>query len=247
MKVFKIGRYLMLGLVAGALAQTSQGAGRVTGFEPSDPALTGFGDVSIQGTFQGQASPEGTKQALATTISSTDGDGKPSVSGTNAVTTTLFNGATVGGVQNSGILIPFNVSAGDLQLTFQYDFLSNEPNQTTVRPDFAFLGVFNGTTNALIGSFNHFATASAAFPSTLFGAGNPFIFHSGIQSFTLSLVGFVPGSYKLGLGVVDVTSNDGATGLLIDNVQVVVPEPSTIGLIMAGAVSCLAVRRRIRK
>jgi hypothetical protein len=179
---------------------------------------------------------------LVTTISSNDLDGNPSVSGTNAITGTTFNGATVGGVQNSGVLIPFSVTAGDLSLTLQYDFLSNEKNQTTPRADFAFYGIFNSS-NVLIGTFTHFATASASFPSAAFGTGDPFFFHSGLTSLSIPVSSLVAGSYSLGLGVADVQSNDGASGLLIDNIQTVIPEPSSVALALAGVAVVAGVRR----
>ncbi len=244
MKVLPSSRlmHLILGLAVCALAQTSLAAGRVNGFETGDPAVTGIGDHSVQTSFQGQAAPEGTHQYLVTTINSSDGDGLSPVSGTNALTGTTFNGATVGGVENSGVLIPFNVAAGDLTLTLKYDFLSNEPNQTTPRADFAFWGIFNSS-NTLIGSFTHFATASASFPSTLFGSQTPFIFHSGILTLSIPISSLAPGSYTLGLGVADSQTRDGASGLLIDNIQTVVPEPSTVALAVAGVAVMAGLRR----
>jgi hypothetical protein len=45
----------------------------------------------------------------------------------------------------------------------------------------------------------------------------------------------------------DATNTDGRSGLLIDNIQVNVPEPSTVGLGIAGAVLLVALRSRIKK
>jgi hypothetical protein len=240
-------------LVCAVFVQTGH-AQKVQGFEPGDPAVSSTGDFSVQTSFQGQAAPEPTHQALITTLSSADADGTASVSGTNAVSNaalqTFFNGITITGSPGvgvgSGMLIPFTVGAGGaLQLTLQYDFLSNEPNQLTMRNDFAFYALFNGTT-ALAPRTDFATVLGSAF--TTFSGGVPFINHTGLQTLTISLVGLAPGSnYFLGLGIADKTSNDGASGLLVDNVQIVVPEPSVMALGVAGAVLLVAVRSRMKK
>ena len=231
-------------------------AGRVGGFEPGDPALTKAGDGSVQGTFQGVAPTEGTKQYLITTIASNDGDGLNPVSGTDAVPNSgagslqsFFNNTGLTGTEGSGFLLPFTVSAGDQFLTLQYDFLTNEiaPNHN----DFAFALTFNSA-NTLTGGVRTITTANLeqANLSLLSNQNGPFQFHTGYRTFSISLAGFAPGTYSLGVGVEDRTTTDIPSGVLVDNVQIVpaaVPEPSTIGLIIAGAVSCLAVRRRIKK
>jgi hypothetical protein len=159
----------------------------------------------------------------------------------------FFFGQTVSNEEGSGVLIPFTVGAGDTTLTFQYDFLSNEPFQTTPRGDFAFDAIFT-TGGTLQGSVSHFQTASVSNPANLFGAQTPFIFHTGYQTLSLNVSGLAAGTYDLGIGVSDAVNTSHASGLLIDNVQVTaVPEPSTLGLVLAGAASLAAVRRRIRK
>ena len=55
------------------------------------------------------------------------------------------------------------------------------------------------------------------------------------------------GVYTLGIGVMDATTTDGPSALLLDNIAVIVPEPSTVGLGMAGAVLLIALRRVIKK
>jgi hypothetical protein len=235
------------------LAQTGQAAGRVTGFETGDEAILSAGDAGVRTTaYQGEAAPEGSNQYLITTIRNTDlEDGDTNQSGTNAVTgaalSTFFFGQTVSNQDGSGILIPFTVGAGDTTLSFQYDFLSNEPAQTTPRADFAFDAIFTSG-GALQGSVNNFQIASMTNPANLFGAGTVFNFHTGYQTLSLNVSGLAAGTYDLGIGVSDQTNTSHATGLLIDNVQVsAVPEPSTLGLVFAGAASLAAVRRRIRK
>jgi hypothetical protein len=240
-------------LVCLVIAQTSE-ARKIEGFESGDPAFTKTGDAGNQGTYQGEAPPEGSVQFLITTINTgANEDTFTPQSGTSAVAFSTLNSfffnTTVSNQTGSGLLIPFTFLAGDTTLTFQYDFLSNEPNQQTPRADFAFEALFNPGTSSLVGSVTHFATASALSPNLLFGAQTPFTFHTGYQTFTISLtgLGLVAGTtYDLGLGVADATNSDHASGLLVDNI-LIVPEPSTVGLGIAGAVLMVALRSRIKR
>ncbi len=238
-----------------ALAQSGQAAGKVTGFETGDEAITSTGDAGVRtAAYQGQAAPEGSNQYLITTIgtNSINEDGATPQSGTAASSFSTLNsfffGQTVSNQEGSGVLIPFTVGAGDTTLSFQYDFLSNEPGQTTPRGDFAFDAVFSlgGVLQSGLG-ITHFQTASASNPANLL-VGTPFVFHTGYQTLSLNVAGLAAGTYDLAIGVSDVTNTSHASGLLIDNVRVnAVPEPSTLGLIVAGAAGFAAVRRRIRK
>lgn len=258
MRTSKIHRLISAGLGVLAcvvVAQTSE-ARKIQGFEAGDPAFTSKGDAGNQGTYQADAPQEGSVQFLITTINTgANEDGATPQSGTSAVAFSTLNSfffnTTIANQTGSGLLIPFTFLAGDTTLTFQYDFLSNEPNNVPARADFAFEALFDPGTSSLLGSVTHFATASASSPSLLFGAQTPFIFHTGYQTFTISLtgLGLVAGNtYDLGLGVVDATNSDHASGLLVDNVQVVgVPEPSTVGLGIAGAVLMVALRSRIKR
>jgi hypothetical protein len=225
----------------------------VQGFESGDPGVTGVGDAGIQGTYQGEAAPDPTHWYLLTTVRTTDTeDGVAPQSGTNAVSfATLngasnFNGGAPTGVDGSGVFIPFTVSSGDSTLSFNYDFLSNEPAQSLPRNDFAFAAFFN-TSGVEQGSTNTFATVNGS-SFSLFGAQTPFVFHTGMQTLTMSVAGLAPGNYTLGIGVEDATNGNHASAVLIDNVQVngAVPEPSTLGLVLAGALSLAAVRRRMK-
>jgi hypothetical protein len=227
---------LLFGVVA--LSQTAD-ARKIEGFESGDPAVSSTGDAGNQGTFQATAPPEGSSQYLLTTINSGDGEGLSPVSGTNAVSNsalqTFFHNITLaGGFQGSGVLIPFTIAAGETILTFQFDFLSNEPAQAPAsqRNDFAFAVLFDST-NTLQGTVNRFATVTTSI-FTSFGAGSPFIFHTGVQTATLSLSGLAPGMYTIGIGVDDAATTQTASGILIDNFQVV-PEPSIMALAMTGA------------
>lgn len=217
----------------------------VQGFEAGDPAFTSTGDVGKVGTFQGQAPPQGSMQLLLTTIGSmSNEDGLTPQSGSPAVSNlTLQNFAGIGlaGVEGSAVLIPFSVSSGETGVSFQYDFLTNELFQSMPRDDFAFAAVLDNA-SSVVASLNPFVReATAAFD--LFGGQAPFQFHTGVNSLSFSLA---PGDYTLAIGVEDKSTADHASGLLIDNIQVI-PEPSVLALAAAGGALMVAFRRKMKR
>lgn len=237
-------------LLACAALPTMAHAGKVQGFETGEPAVTAIGDAGEVGALQGQAVPEGSVQFLLTTIGSmSNEDMIPSQSGVFAVgnvTLQNFFGLSIAGNEGSGVLIPFTIGVGDTLLTLQYDLLSNEVFQTPVRDDFAFAAIFNSG-GGLQGSVNNFASVlNPPNDFALFGGQTPFQFHTGYNELSMSLASLAPGNYTLGIGLADRTTADHASGLLIDNVSVV-PEPSVIALVVAGAGLMLGVRRRIKR
>jgi hypothetical protein len=255
MKAIRINRLMgaSLGVLACVVLAHTSDARVVQGFESGDPAVTATGDASTVGTFEGEAAPQGSNQFLLTSLIGTaDQDGFTDVSGTAAVTNaslqSFFNhqlDSTLIGLRGSGVLIPFTVNPGETTLTLQYDFLSNQPLQTTQKNDFAFEAIFNGTT--LQGSVNKFATVTGS-TFSLFGSG-PFLDHTGYQTLSINISGLAPGSYNLGIGVEALSggSNQHDSGLLIDNVQILVPEPSTVAFAIAGAALLVVLRSRIKR
>ena len=219
------------------------------GFEPGDPAVSMIGDAGTLGSLEGQAAPQGSTQFLLTTIGSmSNEDTLTAQSGVFAVgnmSLQNFVGFSLTGTEGSAVLIPFTVLAGDTQLTLQYDFLTNEFLQSLPRDDFAFAAILNSG-NSVVASQNPFAHESnPPAPFSLFNGQSPFQFHTGLQSLSFSIDSLAPGHYMLAVGIEDKTTADHASGLLIDNVQVV-PEPSVIALAVAGAGLMVAVRRRIK-
>jgi hypothetical protein len=257
MKAIRINRLMgaSLGVLACVILAHTSNARLIQGFEPGDPALTGStGDASIVGTFEGEAAPQGSKQFLLTSLIGTaDQDGFSDVSGTAAVSNAslqsfFFNdiNGTLTGLRGSGVLVPFTVIAGDTILTLQYDFLSNQPQASTQKNDFAFEAIFNNS-NALVQGASKFAQVTGT-TFSLFGSG-PFLDHTGYQTLTLNISGLAPGNYNLGIGVEALAggSNQHDSGLLIDNIQVLVPEPSTVAFAIAGAALLVVLRSRIKR
>lgn len=243
---------MMFGAIACVILARTSGARVVQGFEPGDPAVSATGDASMQGTFEGEAAPQGTHQYLLTSFAGTDNDGFTNASGTDAVSNAslqsfFFNDidGTLTGLRGSAVVVPFTVMSGDTTLTFQYDFLSNQPEQTSQKNDFAFDAIFNSL-NQLQGSANKFAMVTGT-SFSLFGSG-PFFDHTGYQTLSLNISGLAPGTYNLGIGVEALAggSNQHDSGLLLDNVQIV-PEPTTIAFSIAGASLLVALRRRFKK
>ncbi|GEM_PF-1817186 len=233
-----------------SLGISAYAAGPVTGFESGDQLpTTTAGDASVRGTFQGRAPFAGSNQYLITTLNSADADAIAPVSGTNSVSNTTLQSTLhisgLAGIEGSGFLLPFTVNSGDLQLQFQYDFLTNElaPGNHN---DIVYVYILNSS-NTLQGSLITLTTANAeqANLSLLPDQSGPFQFETGYRAANLSLASLAPGSYQLGIIVEDRTTNDIPSGVLVDAVQVV-PEPSIVGLTIAGSVLLVALRRRIK-
>lgn len=253
--------FFAAGLLLAASAGTSW-ATFVEGFESSSlTASNSIGDASIQGVYFTINPDQLTKQLLLTTINNTAGSdfpiggGVPSnQSGNNAVANTtssgglanffgitsagiIRNGTTAVGQEGSGFLVNLGaLNAGDV-VSFRYDFLTQD---NSGQPDFGFVTLNNGTSTSYKGVF---AQASNATTATT-GAGNPFNLETGYQTFSLTIT--TAGTYTLGIGIADATDKTIASGVLIDNI-LTVPEPSTLGLGMAGAVLLVALRRVIKK
>src|SRR5436190_23945062 len=97
-------RWLCIALALTIIASLTEfaHAGRVQGFESGDPAVTSTGDAGKQGTFQGQAPPEGSMQFLLTTIGmlsneDTIGSQSGGFAVGNAALQTFFHGLPLGG------------------------------------------------------------------------------------------------------------------------------------------------------
>jgi hypothetical protein len=219
------------------------------------------GDASISSPSFGGINPtQGTHQLVLTTINSSGPDGAAgysSVSGTNAVpvagigtglaaffgvTTSSIHDSSTGanGQEGSGFTINLGVLTAGTQISFDYDFLTQEPPNGN--KDFAFYTLNNGVTSSFGGGISNVNAATLATPgSNIFGS------QTGYKTFTISIT--TTATYTLGLGVVDAgnsASDDAPSALLVDNIQIV-PEPTTIAFGIAGASLLVALRSRFKK
>ena len=249
------------GLIACAFAPSGE-AQRLGGFEPGDPAVTPSGDAGAKQTMQGIAPPEGANHYLLTTINANglDGtDGFSSQSGSNAVsgpTLQSFFGNVVSIVGTEGSAFRLNnivIAAGQV-IRFSFDFLTNElppfpgdPNpggDPVGHLDLAFAILLDSNGNA-VGGLRTIATPRSVNyndPNDVITVGLPFNFHSGYMTFEVAVA--TAGTYSLGIGVIDRTTSDTPSGLLVDNIEII-PEPSVFALALAGlALLCGAQRLR---
>lgn len=209
-----------------------------------------IGDAGIRTSYFTINATEGTHQLLLTTINNTsDGPTYSNQSGTNAATVTAVAGflgvttssirdGTATGQEGSAFTINLGtLNAGDT-VTFNYDFLTDEDPSGTHHNDFAFWELNSGTINV-------FADTSSVLNPT--NASNTvFALETGYQTVTISIT--TTATYILGIGVMDATTTDNPSGVLIDNIQVTpVPEPTTIAFSIAGASLLVALRSRIKK
>jgi hypothetical protein len=238
---------LLLSLVGFARAALVEGfeSGAFSGSEATS------GDVGIRGTYFTIVPTQGTKQMLMTTINSVN-DGSSSQSGTNAVSVTTIGSflgistssihdGTAFGSEGSAFTISLGaLNVGDV-ITFDYDFLTQEDPTGAHRNDFAFWELNSGTIH-IFADVNSSSLHPTDASNTVFGL------ETGYAGHTVSISITSAGTYTLGIGVMDATSTDNPSGVLIDNIQVTaVPEPTTIAFSIAGAALMVALRRRIKK
>jgi hypothetical protein len=175
---------------------------------------------------------QGDKQAVLSTVLTSKTDSQlESFLGLGAGTLDgLGNGNAKEG---SAIKQTFTANAGDI-LSFKWNFLTNEqtPWADARYNDFAFVTLI---------SVNTLANTYSGFVNAPFVSG--FSEQTGFQTFSRVLPS--AGTYTLGIGVVDVTDTLGASGLLVDDVQLsATPEPGTMMLLGSGLAGVVFWRRR---
>ena len=118
----------------------------------------------------------------------------------------LNNGPVMNG---SAIMQTITVGAGGGTLAFNYDFLTNAPSPAS--NPLAALDPFAFTTQSSLTDF-----ADNFSPLTSAPAQTGFLYQTGYQSFSVNLA---PGTYSWGLGVVDVTTDQFSSGLLLSDIS----------------------------
>jgi hypothetical protein len=118
----------------------------------------------------------------------------------------LDNGPVMNG---SAIMQTITVGSGGGTLAFNYDFLTNSPSPAS--NPLAALNPFAFTTLPSLADFaDNFSTLTAAPSQT------GFLFQTGYQNFSVNLA---PGTYSWGIGVVDVTTDQFSSGLLLSDIS----------------------------
>lgn len=206
------------------------------------------GSAVITDSSFGDAPPDGLQQAFLNnnpnTGAATNVGGLESFFGlTSGVLTGLGNGTVTNG---SGLSQTFTLTQAGT-LSFDYDFVTSEdptyPN--SYHNDFAFVSLTGSS--SLLSSLAD-TTAATTFEPLQTGRNSPsiddYLTETGYKTYTAVLS---PGTYQLGLGVVNVGSSDIGSGLLVDNARFTpVPEAGTaasFGLLLSLAGLLLFVRR----
>ena len=190
------------------------------------------GGAAVQGTFGTQAPADGSFQAVLSaplnggTI--TQANLESFLGLTSGALNSLNSNTRHGG---AAFEQTFTISVPSV-VTFQWDFLPN--GNTSGQNDYGFYTIHDSSSSS-----SSFTTLS----STTASGGSA----TGYQTASTGVL--APGSYLLGFAIYDNSGNFGPDfqdpNLLVDNVQVGVPEPATISLLLA-ALATLLVFRRLR-
>jgi hypothetical protein len=214
----------------------------VEGFETTTlNSSNSIGDASIRsGNYFGISPTDGTHQLLLTTISTAGAhDPGPTQSGTNAVSvsslaaflgvaTSSIRDGTVTGQEGSAFQLSLGALAAGTTVSFKYDFLTNEV-QPGAHNDFGFITLTGMSGNTPVVA----DTLSLLAPTT--GVGNPFVLETHYQTYSFTIA--TAGTYSLGIGVVDGTTTDTSSALLVDSINV----PDSGSSVVLLGVSLLAV------
>lgn len=183
------------------------------------------GVFPTEGSYQGYIETTGNFTALVPAVAASLGLTASTILGLGAGTPT--NG--------TGISQVVTVNAGDT-LTFDWNFLTDELNESATFNDFGFFSIAGDA--FLLASRN-----SSTYDTTSPPAGFDGQTGWASQSYTFA----TGGSYQIGFGVFNVGDSGHNSALLIDHVSLPVPEPSTLLLAGLGSSSLLLWRRRHRK
>ena len=192
-----------------------------------------IGVTSIETATFGNDPTQGTYQALLSTDTSGSAVDFELDSFLGSPVGSLYSLGAVGG---SALKTRFTATAGDV-VSFDWNFLTNElTNPANTRNDFAFVTI--GGLSKLADTNSTFVTSTTSFSA-----------QTGFEPFAYNFT--TPGTYTLGIGVVDAVDFDTTSALLVDNVKLTsssVPVPAEVhpalGLLILGALSASSVLKR---
>jgi filamentous hemagglutinin family protein len=189
-------------------ARNYQQTAEVLGFETGDfTRWTTTGNARIETATFGSGPTEGTYQARITSAigSVSQSQVETFLEVANGTLNSLGNGSVT---QGSAMQSTFTAQAGDV-VSFQWNFLTDELDQSVVYNDFGLITLTSASTSTLV-----VRNQSSFVPTTAVG----FDGQTGFKTFSTSVPN--SGTYKLGLGVVDVSDMVVASALLVDNVSI---------------------------
>ena len=215
----------------------------INGSFEADPPFTAWstvGDASLQTSSYGVAPSDGVRTALI----STDATGISSNGSVSASTVSTFLNLTPGsltGARGSAFKQTFTATAGQI-ITFDWDFLTNQKDPT----------LNNSQNHYAFYTLNGVRTNLADVITGAFVSSNATDFLDETGYHTLGFTIPSSGAYTLGFGVMNSNTNDVASGLIVDHVQIrtlaVTPEPGSLALLAGvGAAALTRLRRRRRK
>jgi hypothetical protein len=173
-----------------------------------------IGVTPTVGSYQGYIETTGNFTALAPAVVASLGLSGPAIAGLGA-------GAPTNG---TGISQDVTVSAGDT-LTFDWNFLTDELDESATFNDFAFFSVDG---SAFLLASRNTSTYDIILPPAGFDGQTDW--QIGSYTFTAA------GTYKIGFGVFNVGDTGHNSVLLVDAVSLPVPEPSAVVLTGLGAI-----------
>ena len=232
---FAAGALVIHSLVGGPLveAQTTEGSVSLS-FESGD--FTGFdtiGIATIEDASFGVQPTDGNTQAL---LSTGDGFVVPMENVVEIETALNLDPGTLsglGGTNGSALALEFFGIEGET-ISFDYSFLTNEFTPNVGFNDFAVVSLSSEGSSFFEVLGDTFSDNFVLSPPS-FISGTPF------EQFSFTFGS--TGDFTLGLAVLNSTDTVVDSGLLIDNLVITVPEPSS-GLLLAGALCGLLSRRR---
>ena len=151
--------------------------------------------------------------------------------------------------EGSGILSDsFTVSDGSFQISFDWNYLSNDGASVLGNQDFSFVTINridSSTGNTLEEEVILLGDSSKSIPTN---SNNKFVEVGGYESYTSQT--FAPGTYRVGFGIADVDNVDRSSAMLVDNLaikQVPFEFSPTLGLLAVGSMFALKTAWQKRK